>query len=310
MTPRLLGLVSFYDEPADTLSECIAALAAHGVDHLVAVDGAYQSYPDAKPASPVDQHAAIMVSCRKAGIGLSFHIPARAWDGNEVEKRTFMFAAALGVAEPGDWFWVQDADQVVITAPDLKQRLAETDHDVAALTLHDTVAARMDRKDWPPDFLLRCLFRAQPITVRRNHYTYVTADGRVLWGGQDSTHELEPALEMPDVLVEHRPDRRPRERLHAKHVYYTQRDASGAELGDCMRCDEPKAQAVRKVAFNVQPVDIRGKRVVAGTWIECCEKHARRTEYENRHQLERLGLNPDSGEFQNRNGQLPAPVAV
>ena len=64
---------------------------------------------------------------------------------------------------------MQDADQFVRDAPDLKERLAETEHDVAALTLHDKVIERIPEDQRAPgmqeDFLLRCLFRAQPITV-------------------------------------------------------------------------------------------------------------------------------------------------
>lgn len=309
MTGSLIGLVSFYDEPADVLSECIRAMAeTGGIDHLVIIDGAYATFPDAKPASPVDQHAAIMVACRRAGIGLTFDVPARAWEGNEVEKRTYLFALGNGVAKPGDWFWVQDADQIVREAPDLKARLAETEHDVAALTLHDTVIARTPVEQRPrgsePDFLLRCLFRAQPITVRRNHYTYVTGDGRVLWGGQGSKNEMEPALDMPDIIVDHFPDRRPPERQHGKHVYYTTRDSTGVELGDCMLCRTPR-QAVKKVPAELRLVRLGGERVAAGTWVEVCPYHVRKQEDRNRRDLKRLGLNADRGEFQNRNGRLP-----
>jgi hypothetical protein len=62
---RLHGLLAFYDEPESSLLACVDALADAGVDHLVAVDGAYELFPDAKPASPVNQHAAIVLACRE-----------------------------------------------------------------------------------------------------------------------------------------------------------------------------------------------------------------------------------------------------
>jgi hypothetical protein len=114
---KLVGLLSFYDEPVPTLLACIASLAEHGVDELVAVDGAYGLYPGGRARSHPDQHAAIVLACRELGMSCTLHAPRTVWRGNEVEKRTFMFSLAWATARDGDWFWVMDADQVVLETP-------------------------------------------------------------------------------------------------------------------------------------------------------------------------------------------------
>jgi hypothetical protein len=108
----------FYDEPVPELVACIKGLHDAGVTELVAVDGAYALYPDGQPASDPNQHAAIVLACRRLGMGCTLHVPARVWAGNEVEKRTFLFKLGWTVAEEGDWFWVQDADMVPVEVPD------------------------------------------------------------------------------------------------------------------------------------------------------------------------------------------------
>ena len=309
MPPRLISLVSFYDEQPDVLSDCIKDLAERGgIDHLVITDGAYKTFPDAKGASPVEQHAAIMVAARRHSLPLTFHIPSEPWAEGEKEKRTALFALGLSVANDGDWFWVQDADQFVREAPNLKQRLAETEHDVAALTLHDKVIERIPEDQRAPgmeeDFLLRCLFRAQPITVGPfNHYTYTASDGRVLWGGQGSRDHLVPALDMPDVIVDHCPDRRTLERSQGKHEYYKHRDASGLELGNCMTCLSPR-KAVKKIPSELRLARMGRRRLPVGTWVEVCAYHARKQEEVNARFLRSHGLDPLSGAFENRNGRI------
>ena len=226
----------------------------------------------------------------------------------EVEKRTFLFSLGLSVAEEGDWFWVQDADQFVREAPNLKDQLAATECDVAALTLHDKVIEGIPEDERAPgveeDFLLRCLFRVQPITVGPfNHYTYTAADGRVLWGGQGSRDHLVPALDMPGVIVDHCPDRRTLERMHGKKVYYTDRDDRGLELGYCMTCRSQR-KAVKKIPSGLRIARMGRRKVPVGTWVEVCAYHARKQAEINDRFLRSHGLDPKSGGFENRNGRI------
>jgi hypothetical protein len=306
---KLIGLLSFYDEPVPDLLACIASLAEHGVDELVAVDGAYALYPGGRARSHPDQHAAIVLACRQVGMGCTLHVPRTVWRGNEVEKRTFMFSLANATASDGDWFWVMDADQVVLETPeDFKDRLQATDRLVAAVTFKDTVAERLNLKNMPVRFSVRDLFRAQPITVETNHCTYVAGDGRLLWGGNgDVVQErlgqpLEPCLDlMDDVLVEHRPDRRPDERMRGKFGYYRNRDAAKIERGPCSQCG---AKADRLVTIGWRMTAIGP----VGDWTEACEECAPLLDKIARVELVRIGVDPDSVTPENRNGHAPQRV--
>lgn len=299
---RLHGLLCFYDEPVADLAACVGALARAGVDHLVAVDGAYALYPDAQPASHPNQHAAIVLACREAGIACTLHVPSEVWAGNEPAKRTFLFALANVSADDGDWFWVQDADMVVTRWPDdLKARLADTDCVTAELEVLDVVAQRAKQLDWPERFAFRGLYCAQSITVGPSHCIYRGEDGSALWNGSGIDVDAS-ALDLTDVLeVEHRPDRRPHERQVAKMQYYAARDESGFERGKCFRCPSP---AVRFVAF-------RWKRSAIGPvsdWVEACGDCADSLESLGRSRLRQLGFDPACVRVENRNGRIPAGV--
>jgi hypothetical protein len=296
---RLHGLLSFYDEPVPDLVACIKGLADAGVDHVIAVDGAYGLYPDGKAASDPNQHAAIHLACRQLGLGCTLHVPQGVWAGNEVEKRTFLFQLAWTVAEEGDWFWVMDADQVITRSPDdLKDRLEQTEHDVAEVEFLDVVALRANQKDWPARFTVRDLFRAQSIRLVKNHITYVADDGRMLWG-YDGQGDLVPHLDLTaESEVEHRPDRRPMERQQAKLTYYAQRDRELVERGDCSLC---AAQSVTLVPTRWRWSDIGP----VAEWAEACAECAEQILAVNRVELAAMGVDPDSVVAENRNGRIP-----
>lgn len=317
--PRVIGLMSFYDEPVELLSASLQGMAAAGVDHMVCMDGRYAIYPGDTHLSDANQHGAIVVTCRNLGMGCTLSIPEREWEGNEVEKRTALFALGWSLANDGDWFWVQDADGIVTDFPDnWKQRLADTEHDAASVMMHDPVMAEARQSDWPADFEIRCMFRAQPIRCLTNHCTYVADDGRVLWGqvvhGQEHGRGQVDGLHFPDIRVEHRTQQRPPERLQAKAAYYAERDASGIERGFC-ECGEKSIKLVAR-GWRISPVS--GHAVAP--WFEACAKHAKRWEYEGRWELRKLAeqmegraLTPEEADeiaatIQNRNGRMPEPV--
>jgi len=68
---KLVALLTWYDEPSWCLTELVASLAAAGIDHLVAVDGAYMLYPLARPQSPGEQAQAILAAAQGASVGVS-----------------------------------------------------------------------------------------------------------------------------------------------------------------------------------------------------------------------------------------------
>lgn len=216
---RVIGLLSWYEEPVSWLAACVAS-AAQLCDHLVAVDGPYALFPGAAhtPASGSEQADVIAHTAAGAGMGCTIHAPRRPWLGGEVGKRDFMFRLGLTFAEPGeDWFLRIDADEVLTEVPpDTRGRLAATDRDVAEVTLW--ARGDVDTRD-----TLRVLFRALPgIGVQQAHYL-VTAPGtdrtRVLCG-DPAKHRAEPALDLWDVRLEHRNGQRSQVRQALKGQYY------------------------------------------------------------------------------------------
>lgn len=237
---RVLGLLSWFDESAIWLSATITSLAPH-IDHLIALDGAYALYPDGRAQSRSDQACAIVETCQAASLGLTLHRPNTPWFGNEVEKRNRMWRLAELEAEPNvDWLWVIDADIVVDRCPhDLRAQLAATDLNVAEATVWERGdpyknAERIKHESLvalPADFYypLRMLFRALPgIHCATNHYSYLTGDGRKLWGYPGTV--MEEAHGFNGLLqVEHRTHYRAAQRHKDAQTYYQRRDRAGVE---------------------------------------------------------------------------------
>lgn len=215
---RIIGLLSWYEEPASWLAECVAS-AARLCDHLIAVDGPYALFPGAtrKPASGTEQAETIAHTAAGAGMGCTIHTPRQPWWGNEVEKRDFMFRLGSTMAEPGDWFLRIDADEVLTQVPaDTRTLLAATTQDVAEVTM-------WERDDIDSQFPLRVLFRALPgIGVQQAHYvvTAPNGDGTRVLCGNDVKHRAEPAEALWDVRMEHRTRQRSPLRRRLKDDYY------------------------------------------------------------------------------------------
>jgi hypothetical protein len=222
---KVIGLLSWYEEPASWLAECVASMAGL-CDHLVAVDGPYARFPGAtrKPSSGSEQADTIARTSAGAGIGCTIHVARQPWWGNEVEKRSFMFDLAMVIAEPGvDWLVRIDADEVFTTVPpDTRTLLAKSDRDVAEVTMWER--GTDDGQD--SQFPLRVAFRALPdIRIQQAHYV-VTVPGpdgatRVLVGN-DSVHQAELAEPLWDVRLEHRTRQRSAMRRALKDQYYAQ----------------------------------------------------------------------------------------
>jgi hypothetical protein len=131
---RLIAVLSWFDEPLPLLASCLEGMARGGVDHLVAVDGAYRLFPGGEARSHIDQHAVLAAGTKQYGIGLTLVVPSTVWAGNEVEKREYAFRQALAASGPGDWFWSLDADEIITAVPDdLKDRLEDAAEDAALI---------------------------------------------------------------------------------------------------------------------------------------------------------------------------------
>jgi hypothetical protein len=297
---RVIGLLSFYDEPAPAIAACLTTLRERlGMEHLVALDGAYAQFRGGRPASPPERQASVALACRELGMTCDVVVPERLWAG-EVEKRTALFGLGYLRAEPGDWFVVQDADVVVLEAPtDLRERLAATDRPAANVRVRDA-AAPDDHPAWPKHYdTLRPLFRAQRIRLETNHFTYLGERGEVLWAGGDDDLEV-PGLDLAeDVLFEHRPNVRDRDRQAAKHEYYVDRDESGIELGRC-RCG---ARATHKLAARWRRT--RDGAVVAERLVEACDRCSRRIERQSARELRAIDVDPRGMTISQRHGRPP-----
>lgn len=223
---QIIGILSWYDENPAWLGACVASMCGAGLRHIVAVDGAYALFPDGirHPRSGMEQHSAVSEVCQALNVGLTLYSPAEAFAGNETEKRSLGFRLAELVAEEDDWYFVMDADQVIVSAIGLHQKLAATELDVAETLFYERgVGQEMNgqRSLWP----VRNLFRAIPgLKVEGKHYDYVLPDGRNLWGDAP----LEPAA-WTGVEVEHRTRWRSRPRIEAQERYYQRRAELGVE---------------------------------------------------------------------------------
>lgn len=215
---KVIGLLSWYEEPASWLAECVAS-AARLCDHIIAVDGPYATFPGAlrNPASGSEQADTIARTAAGAGIGATIHVPRSPWWGGEVEKRDWMFKAASLITTEADWLLVIDADEALTNVPpDTRQLLEKSELDVAELRLWDrdgTVV--MDRR----------LLRSLPgLSVEGAHYVWTAPgpDGTKVLRGNQTLHDLAEAELLWDVHMEHRNRQRPAERQQAKQDYYAQ----------------------------------------------------------------------------------------
>lgn len=223
------------------LAATIASGAKIGIDHWIAVDGAYALMPGGKGSSGIDQTRAITDTCDALGVGLTLHhLPQRrTWIRNEVEKRNATLSLGLAVAEHGvDWFMVIDADMVIDSVRgNPRAELEETALDVASYSMVqqlDPVGSRQD------EFVARCaggpesrtpiraLLRANPgIHYLANHYTILTPELGVL---NPPSSDALPSLSLEGmVTVEHRQHLRDEYRLARSKAYYEARDMAEIE---------------------------------------------------------------------------------
>jgi hypothetical protein len=192
----ITGLLSWYDEDPGWLYESVSSALAL-CDRVVALDGAYALFPEGKPHSPPEQVAAIERA------GGTVYQPETVWAGNQVEKRTHLFQL-----EAAEWFFVFDADELVVRVPgDARRRLERTQADVAVYTLGG-------------DRYHRGLFRGLPnlrVEGRHDHYLAEKDGETVHLRGDADRYRLEPFLSLTDLRVQHR--RREKERLQTSAVY-------------------------------------------------------------------------------------------
>jgi hypothetical protein len=195
-------------------------------------------------------------------------------------------------ASSDDWFFVIDADEVITEPANLKARLSETELDCGDATLWertDQASTAATQFHLPAEHAqtIRKFFRAGlGLQVKGNHYTYMTADGRRLWGQIDERYPLEPCLSIPELRILHRNQERALERTKNRKDYYTLRDQLGIEYGECDRCHARDATQTRPSGFTRKGNDVEAGNVVV------CDPCARAVDIENEVQLRALGFDP------------------
>lgn len=225
---KLIAILSWYDEPAWCLTELVTSLAGAGIDHLVAVDGAYMLYPEGKAQSPGEQAQAILAACHGANVGCTIYTPQTVWFGNEIEKRAFAFKLAELVATPGeDWFWIVDGDERIQETIGLREALERSEYDAASLLMDEVIDGT--REGVVP---ITKFFRAQEtgLHLKNNHFTFYTGDGQLIYEGfQTPKPGLAECEFLSFVRIDHRGGRSKMRKYQAQ-VYYDRRKEHGAEL--------------------------------------------------------------------------------
>ncbi len=213
----IVGVLCWYHEMPEQLATCVSGFS-RVCDQIVAVDGAYALYPQAKPRSHPVQASTILHAAESAGVGCIIHRPREVFYGNEVEKRNL----ALSLARPfkPDWVLVFDADfQVVECHPELvREELERTDAVVATYELRDEWGAQP----------FRGIYRWSPSLAYGPKHSDVTADyfwgQEVLRGETNETH----ALDLNTLTVHHLDDRS-QERRTAATAFDRMRNLYGIE---------------------------------------------------------------------------------
>lgn len=233
---RVIGLLSWYDEQPSWLAASVSSFAPV-LDHLVAIDGSYGSFPDGRARSAPEQAETILRVADAVGLGVTIVEPRERFYGNEVEKRSLLFRYGLVEATPyEDWFLVFDGDEVLTRSPyDLRTRLEYVEADAGEVTLwsRDSYGDVANSMALPRESRssLRMFFRALPnLCVYGRHDVYV-GEGRdgedvFLWGPEPVGPV--PAVTL-DVEVEHRSAHREASRRNAARDYYRVRDSLGLE---------------------------------------------------------------------------------
>lgn len=236
---KIWALLSWYDEQPGHLREMVESVAPL-VDGVIAVDGAYALYPNAKPESSREEHLAIVQAASECGLERWILNPGRPWIGGEVRKRAAMFHYALSKATPHeDWFLIMDGDMLLddnsVNVQEARAALENTPADVAEVTFAELAYGSSTHTVHCSGF--RSLFRALPgLTVEGTHWIYTVPDEtrpakrRFLWhpvGG----HSAEKALDLRDcVRLLHRPHVRDAERVKSRQEYYVAREQARAEV--------------------------------------------------------------------------------
>lgn len=231
---RVIVCMSWYNERPDWLGAAVASTAPFA-NHVVAVDGAYDLYPGGAGRSATGQAEAIRETARGLGIGCTIVEPQMPWGGNEVEKRSSLFAHAELVSTADDWYFVLDGDELVsdVAYDDFRRVLRASRYDMGDVTMwHQRDHTAPDDRPFvlamTEEQRIRVVFRAiRGLRVVGKHYRYALPDGRELWG--DGRDRWEQGDDFTPLRIEHRNLQRDLWRAKEARDYYERRDSLGIE---------------------------------------------------------------------------------
>ena len=221
---KITACLAWYMEPPAFLTRCVESLRGLA-DELVAYDGAWDLWPDARPFSSDDEYTAIHEAAESIRLPYTIYEPDTTW-ASQVEKRA---ALMLEAGETGaDWLLVIDGDEWIEThhGAAVRAALESTPCDVATI-MHKRVTG-YDAVNTPG--AIRRLYRANTgVTVDTAHNGYRTSDGRWLHGDSAAVR-LEPACDLSGmVLLHHEHNNRGVGRDRARQVYRQARLAQRTE---------------------------------------------------------------------------------
>src|SRR3954464_10160695 len=127
---KIVAALCWYNEPLDFLDRLLRSLSGH-VDQVVALDGAWDGFPDPKRSSGRDERNLLLDVAREIGLPIRVDVPLRVWK-SQIEKRQRLFDIAIK-EQNADWVFVVDGDFILAECDDaaLRQSLELTSLDVA-----------------------------------------------------------------------------------------------------------------------------------------------------------------------------------
>ena len=226
---KIYALLNWYEEPPEWLAAVVASLSRL-CDGIVAADGAYYLFPNAlrQPVSGAVQATTIVETALSVGMSCTIHVPSAPWLGNEVEKLNAILRIAPGIPME-DWYFRMDADELLTTVPDdVREQLERTDRHAVDLRLWERLETFGQTQQSP----IRRLYRVLPGMSFGPAHHIITGfvDGeQVVISDLERPRTQTPALDMPDLRMEHRGHMRPKARRDDKEWYYRKREEFGIE---------------------------------------------------------------------------------
>lgn len=110
---KLIACMNLYNE-IEHIERVLTGLHVNGMDHVIALDGAYQGFPHEAWHS-TDGTLEVLLRWQQSQTQWLHLIetPPEGWPGQEI-KRTKYFRVADSFAEPGDWLVQVDGDEELV----------------------------------------------------------------------------------------------------------------------------------------------------------------------------------------------------